>query len=193
MKHHFLRTGRNDVDSELELVRKGFDPSQVQQLVGQLSAELKTMAAENDRLRGRMAELEAAPPPPPAPGAGSADIFAHWSKETNDLLDAARASISSVTEKATTDAAAAVAAGETAANAIRQRAQLDAEGVMADARQQAERTLADAEQQKGEVEAEAAATKARLESEAQASLDRSSAQLADLERKLSDLRGQPRR
>jgi len=132
MKHHFLRTGSNDVDSELELVRKGFDPSQVQQLVGQLSAELKTVAAENDRLRGRMAELEAAPPPPPAPGAASTDIFAHWSKETNDLLDAARASISSVTEKATTDAAAAVAAGETAANAIRQRAQLDAEGVMAD-------------------------------------------------------------
>ena len=126
-------TGSGHVDNDIEMVRRGFDPSQVQQLVGQLSGELKTMAAENDQLRARVAELEASARPVPTT---SNDIFTHWSKETNDLMDAARASIRSVTERATADAAAALAAGETAATAIRQRAQIDAEGILAEARRQ---------------------------------------------------------
>lgn len=172
--HSSLMTGSGNVDNDLELVRRGFDPSQVQQLVGQLSAELKTMAAENDRLRTRVTELESAPA-----ATTPSDIFGLWSKETNDLMDAARASIASVTDKATADAAAALAAGETAATAIRQRAQIDAEGIVADAKRQAELTAA-----------EAAADKARVEADAQANVDRANAEVAALEARLADLRGQ---
>lgn len=166
----------NGMDNDLELVKRGFDPSQVQQLVGQLSSELKSMATENDRLRARVAELEKAPPPV---GSTPNDVFEHWSKETNDLLDAARASIASVTEKATADAAAALAAGETAATAIRQRATLDAEGIVAEGRGSAAIIVAEAE-----------AVKARLEADAAAEVQRREAQVAALEAKLADLRGQ---
>ena len=168
--------GTDGMDNDLELVRRGFDPTQVQQLVGQLSTELKSMAEENDRLRAKVAELEKAP----RPVAGTPnDVFEHWSKETNDLLDAARASIASVTEKATADAAAALAAGETAATTIRQRATLDAEGIVAAARTDAAAIVAGAEAEKARLEAEAAAEVARREQ-----------QVATLESKLADLRGQ---
>lgn len=168
--------GTNGMDNDLELVRRGFDPSQVQQLVGQLSTELKAMSAENDRLRAKVAELEKAPRPV---GGTPNDVFEHWSKETNDLLDAARASIASVTEKATADAAAALAAGETAATTIRQRATLDAEGIVAAARTDAAAIVAGAETEKARLEADAAEEVARRE-----------AQVAALEAKLADLRGQ---
>jgi cell division septum initiation protein DivIVA len=174
--HFSLMVGDNGMDNDLELVRRGFDPTQVQQLVGDLSAELKTMAAENDRLRARVAELEKAPPPV---GSSPNDVFEHWSKETNDLLDAARASIASVTEKATADAAAALAAGETAAAAIRQRAVLDAENAVAEGRGAAAVIVAEAEAQK-----------ARLEADAAAEVQRREEQVAALEAKLADLRGQ---
>jgi cell division septum initiation protein DivIVA len=164
------------VDNDIEMVRRGFDPSQVQQLVGQLSAELKTMAAENDQLRARVAELESSARPAPTT---SNDIFTHWSQETNDLMDAARASIRSVTERATVDAAAALAAGETAATAIRQRAQIDAEGILSEARRHAEESAA-----------AAAADRTRVEAEAQANVARANAQVAALEQKLTELRGQ---
>jgi cell division septum initiation protein DivIVA len=170
-------TGDLQMDNELELVRRGFDPAQVQQLVGQLSTELKSMASENERLRARVSELEHAPE---ASGASTApdDVFSHWGKETNDLLAAARSSIATVTEKATADAAAAIAAGETAGASIRQRAQLDAEGVVSEARHQAAGIVADAE-----------TAKAAIEADAQATLDLTNEELAKLEAKLEELRG----
>ena len=170
-------TGDLQMDNELELVRRGFDPAQVQQLVGQLSTELKSMAAENERLRARVTELEHAPV---VTGASTApdDVFTHWSKETNDLLAAARSSIATVTEKATADAAAAIAAGETAGASIRQRAQLDAEGVVSEARHQAAGIVAEAE-----------AAKAAIEAEAQGNVDLKNEQVAKLEAKLEELRG----
>jgi len=165
------------MDNELELVRRGFDPAQVQQLVGQLSTELKSMATENERLRARVSELEHAPE---ASGASTApdDVFSNWVKETNDLLAAARSSIANVTEKATADAAAAIAAGETAGASIRQRAQLDAEGVVSEARHQAAGIVADAE-----------TAKAAIEADAQATLDLTNEELTRLEAKLEELRG----
>lgn len=170
-------TGDLQMDNELELVRRGFDPAQVQQLVGQLSTELKSMAAENERLRARVTELEHAPV---VTGASTApdDVFTHWSKETNDLLAAARSSIATVTEKATADAAAAIAAGETAGASIRQRAQLDAEGVVSEARHQAAGIVAEAE-----------AAKAAIEAQAQGNVDLKNEQVAKLEAKLEELRG----
>lgn len=38
----------------LEIVRRGYDPYQVQRLVSTLAIELKALAAENDALRGRL-------------------------------------------------------------------------------------------------------------------------------------------
>ena len=38
----------------LEIVRRGYDPYQVQRLVSTLATELKALAAENDALRGRL-------------------------------------------------------------------------------------------------------------------------------------------
>jgi len=168
------------MDNDLEFVRRGFDPAQVQQLVGQLSSELKTMASENERLRARVAELEqtpATPTPLTAPPAAHGDILTFWGQQTNELLDAARNSIASVTEKATTDAAAAVAAGETAGAAIRQRATLDAEGIVSGARHQAAGIVAEAE-----------TAKAAVEAEAQRNVDRTNEQLAALQAKLGELR-----
>ena len=39
---------------KLELVRRGYDPYQVQRLVGTLATELKALVAENDALRARL-------------------------------------------------------------------------------------------------------------------------------------------
>lgn len=41
---------------ELELVRKGYDPYQVQRLVSTLATELKALVAENDALRARITD-----------------------------------------------------------------------------------------------------------------------------------------
>ncbi|CAN5651304.1 hypothetical protein BH10ACT2_BH10ACT2_02420 [soil metagenome] len=38
----------------LEIVRRGYDPYQVQRLVSTLAIELKALSAENDALRGRL-------------------------------------------------------------------------------------------------------------------------------------------
>jgi cell division septum initiation protein DivIVA len=174
-----------DQATELELVRRGFDPAQVQHLVGSLAGELRTMATENEQLKARVTELEQIPRSA-APG----DIFEHWSTETTALMDAARASISRVTEQATADAAAALSAGEVAANAIRQRAQLDAEALLASARKQADTTIADARDQAAKTQADAEAAKAATEAQAQSELERAHAALADVHARIDELKHQ---
>lgn len=190
------------MDDGLDLVRRGFDPAQVQQLVGQLAAELRALATENDRLRAALAERGTAPSPttpapegfsagsvtvsgtPPAenrrggnPAEKPGDVFDHWSEETEALMAAARRSIAAVTERATAQAAAAIAAGETAGQAIRQRAQLDADAIVADARRRAERA--------GEV---AAAEQAARAAEARAAAERAHADLVAARAELEELR-----
>jgi cell division septum initiation protein DivIVA len=174
-----------DQATELELVRRGFDPAQVQHLVGSLAGELRTMASQNEQLKARVAELEQMPR-----SAAPTDIFEHWSTETTALMDAARASISRVTEQATADAAAAVSAGEVAANAIRQRAQLDAEALLANARKQADGTLADARDQATRTLADAEAAKAATEAEARAALERANTELAEVQGRIGELHQQ---
>jgi cell division septum initiation protein DivIVA len=171
--------------TELELVRRGFDPAQVQSLVGSLATELRAMTTENEQLKARVAELEQAPR-----SAAVTDIFEHWSTETTALMDAARASISRVTEQATTDAASAVSAGEVAANAIRQRAQLDAESLLANARKQADGVLAEARGQADRTQADAEAAKAATETQARAQLDQAHAELASVHAKIDALKQQ---
>jgi cell division septum initiation protein DivIVA len=174
-----------DQATELELVRRGFDPAQVQHLVGSLAGELRTMATQNEHLKARVAELEQMPR-----SAAPTDVFEHWSTETTALMDAARASISRVTDKATSDAAAAVSAGEVAANAIRQRAQMDAEALLANARKQADASLAEAREQAARTQAEADAAKAATEAEARAELERAHAELAEVQCRVTELHQQ---
>lgn len=191
--------GTQTVDDGLDLVRRGFDPGQVQQLVGQLAAELRALATENDRLRAAIAErgtgsstsstgfsagsvTESDSNPAENRSGGNpaekpSDVFAEWSRETEELMRAAQTRIAVVTERATAQAAAAIAAGETAAQAIRQRAQLDADAVVADARRRAER----------EGQVAAAEQSARL-AEARAAVERANADLVAARAELDDVR-----
>jgi cell division septum initiation protein DivIVA len=166
------------VDIDLELVRKGYDPAQVQDLVGTLSNELKALTAENDRLRAQLSEQ------PPAASSPSAvepepDVFDHWSNETNALLTAARESIAAVHAAAETDAAAVVATAETEAAEIRHQAQLDAELVLGEATRQAAETTAAAD-----------AHRLTTETDMRALQDRTNAQVAEAKTQLADLQQQ---
>lgn len=49
----------NLASDKLELVRRGYDPYQVQRLVATLATELKALVAENDALRARLADAPA--------------------------------------------------------------------------------------------------------------------------------------
>ncbi len=167
--------GTIEMDNELELVRRGYDPAQVKALVGQLSAELKAATSEADRLRARIAELEQQPPISAVP-TPSDDILGRWGDETAQLLDTARASIAKVMEQARADAAAKVAVAESQAHEIRHQAQVDAELVLSQARKQAEETTAGAEAHRVETESAAQATL----DETRRKIDEASAQLADL-------------
>jgi cell division septum initiation protein DivIVA len=166
------------VDIDLELVRKGYDPAQVQDLVGTLSNELKALTAENDRLRAQLAEQ---PPAASSPSAADAepDVFDHWSNETNALLAAARESIATVHAKAETDAAAVVATAEAEAAEIRHQAQLDAELVIGEATRQAEDTTTAAD-----------AHRLATETDMQALQDRTNAQVGEAKAQLADLQQQ---
>lgn len=197
------------MDDGLDLVRRGFDPGQVQQLVGQLAAELRALATENEHLRAALAER--GPAPPTGASAGSAtmsgsdpadriggnaaetpgDVFAEWSRETEELMRAAQARIAVVTERATAQAAAAIAAAETAAQAIRGRAQRDADAIVADARRRAERDgqVAAAEQSARLAEARAAVERANADLvAARAELDEVRARRAAVSRQLGNAR-----
>ena len=47
-----------ELDQQLEIVRRGYDPHQVQRLVGSLAGELKALAVENAALREQLAALQ---------------------------------------------------------------------------------------------------------------------------------------
>lgn len=162
------------MDTDLELVRRGYDPAQVQELVGTLSSELKALTAENDRIRAQLSELQqATPPTAPTP---DPDVFEHWAAETNSLLAAARVSIAAVHAQAVIDAAAAVAAAEAEAVEVRHQAQLDAELALGEANRQALETTAAAD-----------AHRLTTETEMQALADRTTAQVTDAKAQLADL------
>ena len=44
--------------TKLSVVRRGYDPAEVQELVGQLANELKSQVDESEVLRARIVELE---------------------------------------------------------------------------------------------------------------------------------------
>ena len=174
------------MDTDLELVRKGYDPAQVQDLVGKLSSELKALSTENDRLRARVTELEQTPPPPNA-ASEQPDVFQHWSNETNALLDAARDNIAKVHAQAEADAAVVLADAEVQAAALRHQAQLDAELALGEAQRQADETIAAAIVHADTTISEANAHKLATETEAQAVLEQTNAQLAQAKAQLADV------
>lgn len=132
-----------DLDKNLEMVRRGFDPTQVQRLVGSLSGTLKALTAENESLRERLAELEEREAAPKASNPAD-DVISVWSRETTELLDAARQNVARVMERATADGQALVAKAETDAAAIREKATADAERVNVLATKRADEVVSDA-------------------------------------------------
>ena len=86
-----------ELDQQLEIVRRGYDPHQVQRLVGSLA--------------GGLAVLAVIEPPSPSLTAGD-DATAARSRETADVLDAARLNVARVMERATKEAAELLAAAE---------------------------------------------------------------------------------
>ena len=139
----------NGLDGQLELVRRGYDPEQVHRVITTLSSELKALAADNEALRGQVDKLSAAPPSP------KVDVFAEWSRETNELLEAARHNVERVMEKANADAAALTAAANADAASIRASAQSDAERVVQHARAEATEINAEAVTVRSDAQAEA--------------------------------------
>jgi len=142
--------------TELSVVRRGYDPAEVQQLVGELAGELKVLADESDALRARIAELEQQPvaATETAPAAPDNDVFAHWSRETTALLDAARSSVEAVRLQAAADADAIRASAQAEADQILAEARHRADEMIAAAQLHSRNTMADADSQRAAIEAE---------------------------------------
>lgn len=150
--------------TELAVVRRGYDPAQVQRLVGELAGELKVLSAESEALRARVQELEESGAVATAPGVGIAaasrtDVFEHWSNETNALLDAARAAVAAVRSQADADAMA-----------IRASARAEADQVLAEARREADEMIAAAQLHHRVAKSEADSVRATVEREVRAEL-----------------------
>jgi len=155
--------------TELTVVRRGYDPAQVQRLVGELAGELKLLSAESEALRARVVELEqtgatgAANPvgvANPVGAAGTAaDVFQHWGNETTALLDAARAAVAAVRAQAEVDAMA-----------MRASARAEADQLLAAARREADEMIAAAQLHHRVAKTEADAVRATVEREVRAEL-----------------------
>jgi cell division septum initiation protein DivIVA len=113
-----------ELDGRLDTVKRGYDPQQVKRLVATLSAELKSLDAENAALRQQLDVARLGT----AVGASRAtdDIISSWTRETGEMLEGARQHVSRIMEKANEDA-----------DAVREGAQADAERLLADARDMA--------------------------------------------------------
>ena len=146
--------------TKLSVVRRGYDPAEVQELVGQLATELKSQVDESDVLRARIAELEqqrSVPPPPsttPVATPRTDDVFAHWTRETAALLDAARAGV----------------------EAVKVSAQAEADQILAEARHQADEMIAAAQLHSRNTMSDADAIRASIEAEVRAEFAESMAQ-----------------
>ena len=147
--------------TKLSVVRRGYDPAEVQELVGQLANELKSQVDESDVLRARIAELEhqrSVPPPPPSTNPGATprtdDVFAHWTRETTALLDAARAGV----------------------EAVKVSAQAEADQILAEARHQADEMIAAAQLHSRNTMSDADAIRASIVAEVRAEFAESMAQ-----------------
>lgn len=157
--------------TELNVVRRGYDPAQVQRLVGDLATELKMLSAESEVLRARVQELERSGPTAAGDAADTEranpdrgavvdnDVFAHWSRETNALLDAARSAVEAVRAEAAADAMA-----------MRASARAEADQMLAAARREADEMIAAAQLHHRVAKSEAEAVRATVEREVRSEL-----------------------
>ena len=105
---------QSDVERQLPIVRRGYDPYEVQRLVGALSNEMRALAATNIELKQR---LSLAPP----------TLQRSFEPAPTPALDEARRY-----------AAELIAAAEREGNTIRQRARMDGDRIIQLARQRAD-------------------------------------------------------
>jgi len=104
---------QGDVERQLPIVRRGYDPYEVQRLMGALSNEMRALAATNLELKQRLARAERPLHAVPTP-ADSPELD-HTRRHAAELL----------------------AAAEREGNTIRQRARLDADRIVELAQQRA--------------------------------------------------------
>ncbi|MDO9174584.1 MAG: hypothetical protein Q7V62_07235 [Actinomycetota bacterium] len=194
-----------DLDHNLELVRRGYDPHQVQRLVGALRDELKAVATENAELRAHLAD-PSAPVPAATPESvtrlatpASDEAIAVWASDTLEMLAASRANLARVMEQADVDGAALVAAAEQEAATIRESAEAEAARILEEATTRAGETVSQAERQAAANVADAEAHRAAVEAEiqmlkasAQADLDQRAAELHSTTQQLADLEARRR-
>ncbi len=155
--------GLDGLGEQLELVRRGYDPEQVHRVMTTLSTELKTVAADNERLREQLEVLNAAPPSP------TIDVFAEWSRETNELMEAARHNVERVMAKANADAAA-----------LTNTANADAASIRAAAKSDADRVLEAARTEAAEINAEVVAVRSNAHAEAKQIVQTAHAEAAEI-------------
>jgi cell division septum initiation protein DivIVA len=105
---------QGDVERQLPIVRRGYDPFEVQRLVGALSNEMRALTAANQELKLRLA------------GASLRAPLAATAALTPELDEGRRY------------AAELIAAAEREGNSIRQRARIDADRILELAHQRAD-------------------------------------------------------
>jgi cell division septum initiation protein DivIVA len=90
---------QGDVERHLPIVRRGYDPYEVQRLVGALSNEMRALAATNTELKQRLASVErplrVALEPPDGPALEetrryAAELLAAAEREGNSIRQRAR-------------------------------------------------------------------------------------------------------
>lgn len=189
-----------DLDHNLELVRRGYDPHQVQRLVGALRDELRAVATENAELRAHLSD-PSTPVPDATPESSTRAAtpatdaaIAVWASETLEMLAASRTNLAHVMEQAEVDSSALVADAEQEAAGIRDSAEAEAARILEQATTRANETVSQAERQAAANVADAETHRAAVEAEiqmlkasAQADLDQRSAELNSTSQQLADL------
>ncbi|MEZ5215090.1 MAG: hypothetical protein R2715_00535 [Ilumatobacteraceae bacterium] len=157
--------------SSFQLVRRGYDPLEVQAFARAVSSELQRLARENEELRDQLRSAAQAPAPGVAriadatePAASSAaalpiddaSVAQYLGAETTRLLQAARETAGEIVRKAEMRSDDIVAGAENDARRIREEAAADAAHERRVAADEARRLIADATEHRRVVLAELA-------------------------------------
>ncbi len=118
--------------SGFQLVKRGYDPVEVQAFAKAVSAELQRLSDENRRLKATIAETEAQPA-----HIDEQSVAQFLGKETSRLLDVARTTSADVVARAEGKAAAIVEEAHKRSDTIKQEAQNEAAKVRLEAKEEA--------------------------------------------------------
>ena len=127
------------------IVRRGYDPEQVEAFATAASDELKRLMEENRQLKVRVEQRPAPPPAAPAAAEPSeTSVIDHWGEETTKLLNAAKENVKNVVAQAEERAARIVVDANEKASRIVAEATARAENHERQAKARADELTADA-------------------------------------------------